>query len=163
MSELEVLSFPFLSVPFPRNANPFQNSLLPILKQNGMFTYPFTVFSQKVDMGSGHSCHLIATVNAKKAEKQKDLVDCSDPSGSYGSGFLRTRNPHDVSRSGFLGTKAETDTPSWEFNQSGAFTLPLSSNQVFCGWESSQSGAFPLPLSSNHIFGALDCREGHMK
>jgi hypothetical protein len=30
-----------------------------------------------------HSCHLIATVNTKKAEKQKDHVDCSDPSDSY--------------------------------------------------------------------------------
>ncbi len=45
--------FPFLSVPFPRNANPFQNSFPSIFKHNGMFTYPFTVVSQKVDMGSG--------------------------------------------------------------------------------------------------------------
>ncbi len=43
------------SVLFPRNANPFQNSFLSIFKHNGMFTYTFIVFSQKLDMGSGFS------------------------------------------------------------------------------------------------------------
>lgn len=52
---LGVSGFPFLSVPFPRNAKPFQNLFLSIFKHNWMFTYPITVFSQKVDMGSGFS------------------------------------------------------------------------------------------------------------
>jgi hypothetical protein len=48
---LEVYGFPLLSVPFPRNANPFQNSFLSIFKHNKMFTWPFTVFSQKLEGG----------------------------------------------------------------------------------------------------------------
>jgi hypothetical protein len=38
---------------------------------------------------SFQSCHLIATVNAKKAEKQKDRVDCSDLSGNSAS-FIKS-------------------------------------------------------------------------
>jgi len=48
-----VSGFPFLSVPFPRNVNLFQSPFLSIFKHNGILTSPFTVFSQKVDMGSG--------------------------------------------------------------------------------------------------------------
>ncbi len=55
----------------PKEREPISKS---IFKHNGMFTSPFTVFSQKVDMGSGFR-------------------------------VLRNGNPHDVSRSGFVGTR----------------------------------------------------------
>ncbi len=69
--------------------NPFQSPFLSIFKHNGILTSPFTVFSQKVDMGSGF------------------------PGTETHSGFrvLRNGNSHDVSRSGFLGIRNPLGVP----------------------------------------------------